>query len=139
MRLTRDLYALWLDAFRRRDLPALADLYAETAVMDSPMAGGRIMGRDAIMTAQEGMFAAFPNMVPTFEPPLFDDDRIASVVEVAGTHAGVILGLPPTGRPYRFNVVFLLDVKDGLIVRDRRIYDFTGLLIQLGILKAKPV
>ena len=29
-------------------------------------------------------------------------------------------------------------VRDGLIVRDRRIYDFTGLLLQIGILKAKP-
>jgi hypothetical protein len=35
--------------------------------------------------------------------------------------------------------VFLLDVQDHHIVHDRRIYDFTGLLVQIGVLKAKPV
>jgi hypothetical protein len=27
---------------------------------------------------------------------------------------------------------------DGLIEHERRIYDFTGLLVQLGVLRAKP-
>ena len=31
------------------------------------------------------------------------------------------------------------EFKNGLIARERRIYDFTGLLIQIGVLKAKPV
>jgi steroid delta-isomerase-like uncharacterized protein len=133
-----DVFTLWQDAFRRRDLNALADLYSETAVMESPMAGGTVMGREAIISAQEGLFASFPNMVPTFEAPLIDEDRLGFVVEVAGTHAGLLMGLPPTGRPFRFNLVFLFDLRDGRIVRDRRIYDFTGLLIQVGVLKAKP-
>jgi hypothetical protein len=28
---------------------------------------------------------------------------------------------------------------NGRIIRERRVYDFTGLLIQVGLLKAKPV
>lgn len=133
-----DVYTLWQDAWRRRDLHALADLYSDTAVMESPMAGGTIMGREAILTSQDALWAAFPNMVSTFEPPLLDDERLAFVVEVAGTHAGVMMGLPPTGRPFRFNLVFLFDLREGRIIRDRRIYDFTGFLIQIGVLKAKP-
>jgi hypothetical protein len=27
---------------------------------------------------------------------------------------------------------------DGLIEHERRIYDFTGLLVQIGVLRAKP-
>ncbi len=34
--------------------------------------------------------------------------------------------------------MFLLTLGDDHIVRERRIYDFTGLLIKLGILKVKP-
>jgi len=34
--------------------------------------------------------------------------------------------------------VFLYDLRDGRIAHERRIYDFTGLLIQAGLLKAKP-
>jgi hypothetical protein len=33
-------------------------------------------------------------------------------------------------------IIYLL--KDGLIVRERRVYDFTGLLVQVGAIKAKP-
>jgi len=35
-------------------------------------------------------------------------------------------------------MVFLVDIKDGKIQHERRVYDFTGLMIQLGVLKAKP-
>ncbi len=31
------------------------------------------------------------------------------------------------------------NLKDRKIVRERRVYDFTGLLVQIGLLKAKPV
>ena len=30
-------------------------------------------------------------------------------------------------------------MSEGLIAHERRYYDFTGMLIQLGVLKAKPV
>jgi hypothetical protein len=32
----------------------------------------------------------------------------------------------------------MFEMKDGLIVHERRYYDFTGLLIQLGVLRGKP-
>jgi ketosteroid isomerase-like protein len=48
------------------------------------------------------------------------------------------MGLPPTGKPFRLPAVFLYELRDGRIVRERRIYDFTGLLVQVGVLKAKP-
>ena len=35
-------------------------------------------------------------------------------------------------------MVFLFEFQDGRIVRERRIYDFTGLLVQIGVLSAKP-
>jgi hypothetical protein len=35
--------------------------------------------------------------------------------------------------------VFFYRLENGRIVHERRIYDFTGLLLQIGVLKAKPV
>ena len=48
------------------------------------------------------------------------------------------MGLPPTDRPFSISLVSLCDLRDGLIARERRIYDFTGLLLQVGAIKAKP-
>jgi hypothetical protein len=36
-------------------------------------------------------------------------------------------------------LVSLCELKDGFITRERRVYDFTGLLLQVGALKAKPI
>jgi len=58
--------------------------------------------------------------------------------KVRATQKGEFMGLPPTGRRFEFDCVLIYDIEDGLIVRERRIYDFTGLLIQLGVLRGKP-
>jgi hypothetical protein len=47
--------------------------------------------------------------------------------------------MPGTNRHIEFRMARLLEMNDhGLIARERRIYDFTGLLVQLGVLRAKP-
>ena len=34
--------------------------------------------------------------------------------------------------------VLVFELRDGKITHERRLYDFTGLLVQVGVLKAKP-
>jgi len=46
--------------------------------------------------------------------------------------------MSPTGKPALLPMVIVCTVKDGLIAHERRIYDFTGMLVQIGVLKAKP-
>jgi predicted ester cyclase len=58
---------------------------------------------------------------------------------MVGTHAGEFFGLPAAGRHVEVEVAQVMTIADGLIVTERRIYDFTGLLVQTGVLRAKPV
>ena len=132
-----DLCRRWKDAHDRRDLKTFASLYARDAALESPIAGDT-PAREGVLKASEGFLNAFPDAVMTVEPPIIDGDRVTLVAEMSGKQVGAFMGLPPTGKGVRFRLVFLLDVADGLIVRDRRIYDFTGLLVQVGVLKAKP-
>jgi steroid delta-isomerase-like uncharacterized protein len=127
----------WQLALDRRNPVAFVRLYADTATVESPL-GGAVVGREAIQKAFESFFSAFPDATFTPEPPRIDGHDVIIVSSIAGTHAGGFAGLPPSGRPFRFAIVFVLDVRDGLIHRDRRIYDFTGLMVQIGMLKAKP-
>jgi SnoaL-like polyketide cyclase len=48
------------------------------------------------------------------------------------------MGLPGSGRAFDIEGVRVFEMKDGLIDFERRYYDFTGLLIQLGVLRGKP-
>ena len=61
-----------------------------------------------------------------------------SVLSLEGTHIGEFLGMPPTGKRFTMPAVFFYQLENGKIVRERRIYDFTGLLVQIGVIKAKP-
>jgi steroid delta-isomerase-like uncharacterized protein len=125
------------DALLKHDWIAFGDLYSETARLDSPLAGS-VSGRDAVIRASEAFFTAFPDAVITEDTPAIDGDRASIVAEVVGTHVGEILGLPPTGRAFRIPVAFIIELRDQQIVYERRIYDFTGLLVQIGVLRAKP-
>ena len=83
-------------------------------------------------------FVAFPDLAIDVGDVLVDGHRATVLATFTGTDHGGFMGMPPTGRHVVIPVVFLYEFKDGKIVRDRRMYDFTGLLIQVGTLKAKP-
>ena len=139
--MTRDdvveLIGKWERAFAQRDLKTYVGLYAESAVLESPLAGS-VSGREAVMKTTLAQLSAFPDAQFRSEAAIIDGHRAAVPASVAGTHVGTFMGIPPTGRPFHFTLVFLLDFNEGHIVHDRRIYDFTGFLVQLGVLKAKP-
>ena len=124
-------------AIERRDMTALGELYVRAARLDSPLAGS-VQGPDAIVRSVGDFFAAFPDAVIVEDPAIVDGDRAAIVAEVTGTHVGAFMGLAPTGRAFRFWIVFAFTLDGGRIAHERRIYDFTGLLVQIGVLKAKP-
>ena len=138
--MTRDdimaLFARRQDAMLRRDAVAMAD-YAEDAVVESPWAG-TVMGRDANEQARRALWSAFPDQVIHQEELIVDVDRAAMFATAAGTDLGGFMGLAPTGKPFRITIVFLFTFDDRHIVHERRIYDFTGMLVQIGVLKAKP-
>ena len=55
-----------------------------------------------------------------------------------GTNLGGLMGLPPSGKHFRVPAVFLYELRGNKIIRERRIFDFTGMLVQIGVLKARP-
>ena len=139
--MTRDdivaLLARRHDAIVRRDAAALMADYAEDAVVESPLAG-IVKGREALAQVYRAFWTAFPDRVDRFEEPIVDGDRAAQVDTITGTDLGGFMGLAPTGKPFRIPIVHLFTFDDRHIVHERRIYDFTGMLVQIGVLKAKP-
>jgi uncharacterized protein (TIGR02246 family) len=135
-----DIFALFNRreaAWRTRDAAALAADHAPDGVVVSPT-GGVLEGRLEIERIYRVWFVAFPDLSFTTEDLLVDDDRAALLARVTGSHAGEFFGMAPTGRRIEVSGAFIYRLQDGLIVHERRILDFTGLLVQVGVLKAKP-
>ena len=138
--MTRDAIQAFFDrrraAYDRLDAASLAADYAEDCVIESPT-GGTHHGRVAAEQVLRTVFDAFGVTVHE-QKRLVDGDTVAQVFEIEGIDTGQFLGLQPTGKAFRVPAVFLYELRDGAIVHERRIYDFTGVLVQVGLLKAKP-
>ncbi|HJR58294.1 MAG TPA: ester cyclase [Vicinamibacterales bacterium] len=125
------------EVWTRRDPAALAAGYADDAVVTSPMFP-RAEGRTAIELSFASLFRVFPDWDITFEDPCITGNRAMQQCKVRATQKGDFMGIPGSGRRIEFDCVLIFDFQDGLITRERRIYDFTGMLIQLGVLRGKP-
>jgi|SRR5688572_19421003 len=140
--MTRDEILAFLEhrqeCFDDFDAAGLALDYADDAVIESPMAGVHT-GRAAAEKTLRATFEAFLDIKWTTDAVLIDGDRAAHFVTCEGTHMRDFMGVPATNKTFRLPVVFLYELKDRRIIRERRIYDFTGLLVQIGLLKARPV
>jgi steroid delta-isomerase-like uncharacterized protein len=121
----------------RRDIEALTRRHADDGVIVSPIFG-TVQGRADILATYVSLFTTFPDWTYVGLQMLVDGDRGAQEFTVRATHSGNFMGLPPTGRKFDLRGVRMFQMKEGLIAHERRFYDFTGLLIQLGILRGKP-
>jgi uncharacterized protein (TIGR02246 family) len=126
-----------LAAWNARDAAALAATHAPAGSVTSPT-GGVLEGRAEIERVYRIWLTAFSDLA--FEPVdlLIDGNRVVQIARVTATHRGDFFGLAPTGRRLEFQAALLMTVADGLVTDERRIYDFTGVLVQIGVLKAKP-
>jgi uncharacterized protein (TIGR02246 family) len=125
-------------AWRNRDAAALAADHHPQGVVVSPT-GGVLEGREAIERIYRVWLNAFPDLVFLHEDVIIDDDRVAALCRVAGTHGGEFFGVAPTGRRVEYSAVFVYRFENDLIVHERRVLDFTGVLVQVGVLRAKPI
>lgn len=141
--MTRDEIVALLErrnaAWNRHDAAAAAAYHAEDAIGESPVQG-RMIGRARIQDGYKTWMTAFPDVKIVSDDVLIEGNRVVQFFTMTGTQKGSFHGLPATGRKFHITGVFLATVNDqGLITRDRRVYDVTNMLVQLGALRAKPV
>jgi uncharacterized protein (TIGR02246 family) len=139
--MTRDDILSLLDkqsaAWAAHDPAAFASGYAPHATVTSPT-GGVLEGRDEIEHIARKWFQAFPDIRFASEEILIDGDRVVQIARVSGTHGGEFFGVAATGRKVDVVFALIMTVGGGHITEERRILDFTGVLVQVGVLKAKP-
>lgn len=120
------------EALNRHDVPALTALYAEDAVLISPMFE-TVRGREAIGRSYERLFAIFPDYSIEMRDALslFDADRAAEFSSVTATQQLELFGLPPAGQRVEYQAARLFTFRDGLIAYEHRVYDFGGLIARI--------
>lgn len=131
------LFQMRANGWRSRDPGALAATHAVDGRVSSPIFG-KVTGRSAIEQSYRDLFRRFADWTLEGEALIVDGARIAQVFEVHATHTSEFYGLAATGRRFTLQGVLMFEMAAGKIAAERRIYDFTGLVVQLGLLKARP-
>jgi hypothetical protein len=124
-------------ALLHSDASQIPSLYTTDATVLSPMFGA-VVGHGEIAESFVEGGQIYADRRNTLEVRLIDGDRAIEVHTIRAIHAGEIFGVPPSHKQITFTIVFILDLRDGKIAQERRLYDFTSVLVQLGVLRAKP-
>jgi steroid delta-isomerase-like uncharacterized protein len=122
--------------FNNREIAKLVAQHAPDGEIVSPMFG-TVRGRPDIEAQFNKLFQVFGDMTFDGADPLIDGDRAVQPFRARATHTSELFGVPASGRRFEVHGALFLDFADGLIARERRLYDFTAMLLQLGVLKAK--
>jgi len=120
-----------------RDADALAAGHAVTGTAVSPMFGS-LHGRTEIANAYRRLFTTFPDWETKTVDLIIDGNHVAQHFVANATHVGDFMGLAGTNRHGRLEGVLLHTMEDGLILHEQRLYDYSALLIQIGVLRSKP-
>src|SRR5262245_17965267 len=122
-------YAAW----NARDPDAVAEVFAENAVVREVGNPLEAHGRSAIRARPAALLAAFPDFRLDRQPLVLDGAVHAARCVATGTHRGELFGIAPTGRAVRVEgATFTRLGGDGLVVEDVHFTDLAGLMRQLG-------
>lgn len=128
-----DLVAALLAAWNAHDMERAARFYATDFVGLDVGQAGRQQGPSAHCAVMAAYIRAFPDLRITGET-VCQDQRIALIWTLEGTHRGQLMRIPPTGRAVRVRGVSVLTIRDDQVCRSETIWDTAGLLRALGLL-----
>ena len=120
------------ETLNQEDIKGSARFVWEDVVEQVPFPG-QGPGLQGLKDVVRGMRVAFPDMHWSVEEQLTDGDRVLTRFEWTGTHRGLFLGVPATGRPVKVWGMVIDRFLDGRIEDTRILMDTLGLMIQLGV------
>ncbi len=131
--MARDVAARLLCAWNEHDLEAVAALYARDYEGEDVASAEPNRGREGASVAVARYLEAFPDLRLSAET-IIEGNRVAIVWQATGTHAGVFMRIPPTGRNVSVRGTAFFTIEDGKITRGVHVWDVAGLLRAIGLL-----
>ena len=79
------------------------------------------------------LHAAYPDTHYTIDDMLAEGDKVVSRWTAHGTHQGVLMGIPATGKQVTVTGITIDRIVDDQVVESWSIFDALGMLQQLGV------
>jgi steroid delta-isomerase-like uncharacterized protein len=125
---------LYSEVFNKGNLELADDLVAADAVNHESSGPDDTDdgGPERLKSVVKMLRTAFPDNHQTVEDLVAEGDKVVARVTLRGTHRGVLLGIPPTGRPVTVTSMQMFRCASGRIVEHWANRDEAGLMRQLS-------
>ena len=123
------------EVLNQGDLGAVVQLFASNTVDHNPLPGQP----EGFEGAKQGFVAlrsGFPDIHFAVEDQIAEGDQVVTRWTMRGTHSGVFMGVPPTGREVSITGIAIFRVVDGRVVDRWRGADDLSRMQQIGALPA---
>jgi steroid delta-isomerase-like uncharacterized protein len=117
------------------DVAVAEELLADDFVDHSPF-GPFTPDRDGVIALFGMFFEAFPDLHADIHEQYVDGDQVITRKTFHGTHQGSFMGIPGTGNPVAFDVIDIVEVRDGLMRDHRNVVDTLALMTGVGAVPA---
>jgi steroid delta-isomerase-like uncharacterized protein len=123
------------EAFNAGNISLYDELVAVNFVYHEPMVGERrgLQGAKEVATTYR---TAFPDARLVIDEQIATGDTVVTRWTATGTHKGLLLGIPPTGRRVTCTGILISHLQNGKIVEEFENFDTLGLLRQIGAVPA---
>ena len=132
--LTQELISAW----NAHDTRRVAAFFADSYVGEDVGMHGLLRGPRDVRRYVAYNLLGFPDLHFDLHDTIAQEDRVALVWTVHGTHKGRVMNIPPTGARVSVKGVSVLTIRDRLIVHSLRVWDVAGMLRHLGLLPDLP-
>jgi len=119
--------------FNRGELDRIREFVTEDFVNHEAW-DGEDPGYEGFRIRMQRLHDAFSDMHMEVLDVLVDGDMVAYRAELSGAHTGTLLGIPPTGRPFKVQQMHMLRVRDGKSSEHWATRDDLGMMVQLGVI-----
>ena len=122
------------EAMNSQDIERMLRLYSPECIADDVGQSSQLRGHAGLRNLLDMYWRAFPDLRFAIMDTVIQDSRLVMVWMAEGTHQGLIMNIPPTGRRVRVRGVSIMNVEAGLITRGQSIWDMAGMLRHMGLL-----
>jgi predicted ester cyclase len=121
------------EVFNKKNLAAIDD-FIDPNIVDHAAIPGMAGGLEGTKQAIGMYLMAFPDLQLTVEDQIAEGDKVVSRLSGRGTHQGVFMGIPPTGKHVTVTLIEINRIAGGKGVVEHWLeMDMLGMLQQLGV------
>lgn len=123
----------YTEVINQGNLDLVDELVAADFVEHETLPGIPTSGPEAAKGALGMFLAAFPDLQFTPDDIIAEGDKVVVRATMTGTHKGELMGIPPTNKSVKVQVIDIIEFRDGLATAHWGVTDQAAMMEQLGL------